>query len=363
MSKRNVLLIGAGFSANIGLPIAKDIWLKLFNNQDIQSNDRLREILIKHMNGYDFESFYDEIINHSQLDEATINRGSQAVYDIFEEMNQSIKLALEANKNAIGIDNLKLICFLSEFSRKKNGCGYIFSLNQDLYIENLFNSIAKGKVIYYPGPIDPAICNNMNRELSHILPQEKQIYQPENVEHKLIPYLVKLHGSSHWRSKISKYSHMIIGKQKSGLIKQEPLLHSYYEDIFKNILSESINIWVIGYSFGDEHINSVIQHSLENYDSSLFIVNIQDLTEFKSKNSSFGSNKVFFDKMSGYYPYKLNQLFPINQTKKIELIGTAESNWNIQGYTFKQSTGNYLRDDEENRPYLTQLLKALNQAK
>lgn len=56
---------------------------------------------------------------------------------------------------------------------------------------------------------------------------------------------------------------MVIGRGKMEQISKEPLLKCYF-DIFKEVLCEgSHNLIVIGYGFGDEHINSVLAEAVQ----------------------------------------------------------------------------------------------------
>jgi hypothetical protein len=69
----------------------------------------------------------------------------------------------------------------------------------------------------------------------------------------------KLHGSYNWFAEPNGERLLVMGGNKTGSIKAFPVL-ARYQELFQAALQQpNTKLMVIGYSFGDEHINKVIQ--------------------------------------------------------------------------------------------------------
>lgn len=69
--------------------------------------------------------------------------------------------------------------------------------------------------------------------------------------------VIKLHGSFNWRSS-DGHNVMVVGTEKTAAIARMPLL-SWYMDVFKQVLNAGdVRLMIIGYRFGDEHVNATI---------------------------------------------------------------------------------------------------------
>ena len=90
---------------------------------------------------------------------------------------------------------------------------------------------------------------------------------------------MKLHGSVGWRSADGSEL-LIVGTTKSAAIEDEPLLR-WYSDLFKKVLhAGDRNLVVIGYGFGDPHINAVIADGIKQHGLRLYLVTPQSPDEF-----------------------------------------------------------------------------------
>ena len=67
------------------------------------------------------------------------------------------------------------------------------------------------------------------------------------------PYY-KLHGSSGWITDNGQPL-LVIGRDKTGIITQHPILHWTYQRFETCLHSGDTRLMVIGYGFGDPHIN------------------------------------------------------------------------------------------------------------
>ena len=90
------------------------------------------------------------------------------------------------------------------------------------------------------------LCGPLTQEAEYITQEN---YQP----------IYKLHGSYNWFAEPNGERLLVIGGNKTGSIKAFHVLAKYYAE-FQTILSRpNTHLMIIGYSFGDAHINSAIQ--------------------------------------------------------------------------------------------------------
>ena len=104
---------------------------------------------------------------------------------------------------------------------------------------------------------------------------------------------------------------MVIGRGKIDQIQKEPLLKCYFE-IFKKVLSQNqTRLLIIGYGFGDDHINRIISKSMRDNELKIYIISPESPEEFKKKLfeiNNFG--KDIWQGISGYFSYSLNEICP-----------------------------------------------------
>ena len=92
--------------------------------------------------------------------------------------------------------------------------------------------------------------------------------------------LVKLHGSINWRSSSDGGQCLVMGTEKSAQIENEPLLR-WYSDLLKRVLYRNrVKLAVVGYVFGDKHINKVISKAMREFELELHVVLPKDLSKF-----------------------------------------------------------------------------------
>ncbi len=144
------------------------------------------------------------------------------------------------------------------------GTGYVFSLNQDLLVERIYGTIPERQLLVIPGitwldtpPRFPAGA--------HVIPLAS-IVDPSESEPPLLRNFnhIKLHGSTNWRSSDGSSS-IIMGRRKPLTIARSPLI-GWYHRVFERVLfSGDVRLMVIGYGWGDEHINEPIADAVQNY--------------------------------------------------------------------------------------------------
>jgi hypothetical protein len=91
------------------------------------------------------------------------------------------------------------------------------------------------------------------------------------VEKTLQPYF-KLHGSSNWVDRATGRQLLVMGGNKPSTIEQHPILKWNYGQFREYLARPNTRLMVIGYSFGDEHINQAIGDAADRGYLRLFII-------------------------------------------------------------------------------------------
>jgi SIR2-like domain len=134
----------------------------------------------------------------------------------------------------------------------------IFTLNQDLLLElhHKENPLLP-RPVRLPGmrPVpDIAIRGIGDKHLRRWTPSGERTIEPNAQP------LIKIHGSSNWQTKDGARL-LVIGGNKDFMIREHDVLLWYFE-LFKQYLDRGdARLMVIGYGFGDEHINDVIRQA------------------------------------------------------------------------------------------------------
>ena len=166
-------------------------------------------------------------------------------------------------------------------------------------------------------------------------------------------YLYKLHGSINWieeeGNSLFNIKEINIDKDykpdsKNVLIYPNPLkqgksLTAPYSDIIREfqrkLLLQNSVLFVIGYSFSDDHLNNIIYQALSS-NSSLSIVifgnypsksifKINDKRIYKINGQDVQNNKIH------YFEYIVNELIPnLNEDKSEEILKNFVNTLNIE---------------------------------
>jgi len=329
---RHILFTGAGFTKNFGGLLANEMWSKIFNNRRVQDHTRLMELL---RTDFDYESIYHQVINGNYTNEEkdSINTAINESYKVLDDIVREWTFHSGAPYpvNIYGVNR-----FIERFSGNHEN-GLFFTLNQDLFIERHFNSV----MIALNLPGVAKIPDNHKTILK--LPLENNDFKPLPTHDDLRAYLkanpinsilprtlnyIKLHGSFGWLS--STGTHMlVIGRQKESQISDEPLL-SWYSSLFKEALSKpNRKLLVIGYGFIDHHINKVIVDSINDFNLKLYVISPSDQFAFFSKLKSIEHGEIIQQAVVGYFPYKLLDIFPQDQSESHawrEIVGSYFEN-------------------------------------
>jgi hypothetical protein len=333
----NVLLLGAGFTKNFGGLLADEMWAEIYNHEVIQAQSRIKKLM---QNDFDYESVYYSVLEGLKDEEN--------LFPPKKFKPQEIKATKEATKFSYDhIDEILLNKMLDYSFRDWSNCinrlllnfgntekiSFIFTLNQDLFIERFYNNPPNrdppnryhNARLYIPG-IDKSPIWFMGEEDTPFketptYEEVKLFYTLKDEEYYTLPnkdefdskkcsllkegsyFLIKLHGSYNWKDSDGS-SAMVIGRGKTKQINNEPLLQYYFE-LFDEVLSQdNRRLLVIGYGFGDEHINSVISNAVKEHGLSIYILSPESPKQFKErlyKGCNSTEKIIIWNGISGYF--------------------------------------------------------------
>ncbi len=310
------LLLGAGFSNNFGLPLAKEIWGEILNSDFASKNRENQELMDLIQNEYNFEIIYNEILSHEEkFDKNVINDFQRLLEKIYMKMDRKLTNFILSKQKRINLSSLK--CFINRFSNNEDNNGIIFTLNQDLFFERFFmqhHSTSTEKLIipfinknWYDTKYDIPLLDFETIKI------DKKIHSKEPNYNNFL--YAKLHGSFDWRFEGENRSLMVIGTSKKNHINKYEILKRNFS-IFENNIKDNSKkkILVIGYSFNDSHINYVLKKS----NCELYIVSPEEPSRFYRrmlKNFDGNQYTICKEKVKNYYKSTLNQIFPESNRK------------------------------------------------
>ncbi len=310
-----ILLTGAGFTHNFGGPLASQLWALIFNHPEVQSNNRVRQELL---NNQDFEAVYNEI-NEGDFQDQEKKAMESAVYSAYSDIDEGLRnfSSQPGAQYPVNIDKVQKI--LNAFTGTNSEPGFIFTLNQDLFLERH----------YYNGEKPVLPCISHQSDLFTSLSKEKSLsdgvqyllpYCEDLSSYKLLIktklFYLKLHGSCNWSSSIRK-TQMVIGRAKEVQIKQEPLLNFLFK-VFQGVLFQpDRRLLIIGYGFGDNHINDIFAEAISNYGLRIYIISPSSPDEFQKSLSEKPKGNQIWDGLAGYFPYKFSEMFPADQSESV----------------------------------------------
>ncbi len=192
------LLTGAGWTQNWGGRLGSEIWQDLMGHQSIQGDECLRELLLNET------SFETALAMTQQAPFTAAHREAFecALLDTFIAMDREI--ARPDHSPWINIHKVRDLLFRFWENRNQNvNTGYLFTLNQDLWLErNLSNQPA-----YSVGALSlPGLERRSNQQIftAHIGHYSDQLVMKANEnpanDSRLTGQfnVIKLHGSFNW---------------------------------------------------------------------------------------------------------------------------------------------------------------------
>lgn len=321
-SKNLILLTGAGFTKNFGGFLGSEMWAQIFNDAEIQGSNNLRDLLQK---DYDFESVYSSVLNSSLPDEDK-SIMKRVIERSYRNLDDAIKGWVFNDSSPYPVNWYGWGKLVNLFVGQGNTKGLFFTLNQDIFLERKSGYRSPGaplfKQEFYNGQI-----RDLTSDQFVILPRENAVEKAEKdfFNHAGLAY-IKLHGSYGWRSSDGS-SQMVIGKNKSDLIENEPLLKWYLELFQKVIRDGNRKLLVVGYGFGDQHINKILVDGVENHGLQVYIISTKPAAELRDHFERGGHFYALpiLNGLRGYFPYALKEIFPSNQEETVQFRTIRES--------------------------------------
>jgi hypothetical protein len=149
----------------------------------------------------------------------------------------------------------------------------IFTLNQDTLLEQKYIPFVGGPK--WGRAHLPGVKYLGNPQFTGSIHDRIAIMEPNPSEFRLSPGVqpyIKLHGSTNWNDGTSGGRILIMGGRKAVSIHQFSIL-SWYQQVFRDMLMRAgARLMVIGYSFGDVHINDAIMDAIKQSDLKVFLI-------------------------------------------------------------------------------------------
>lgn len=316
-----VLLTGAGFTHDFGGFLANEMWAVIFNNPEVGKYPRLKELL---QSDFDYESIYYKVVDGHDFDDEAKNALTDVIFSAYKKMDDKIRSYYSlGNSQPVNIPGV--VKFIDRFSGlaqntgKNNTKGFFFTLNQDLLVERYFRD--SGLTTLYVNQPTVAIHQDkvFDEKTCSVVLSPSELDKTNPLSSSKFFY-VKLHGSMNWYSSNGK-RRLVIGRNKSQQISDEPVLKRYFELFERALSTQNLRLFVIGYGFGDEHINQVIADSIKNNHLRLYVLNPSNPESFKKDlHDRKPQGERIWNGLTGYYPYNLSQVFPDGDTIEYKLI-------------------------------------------
>lgn len=258
---RRVLLIGAGFSRNWGGLLANEVAGRILAHPAVRAQPNLRPLLL---NESSFEDALEKV-RTGLFEQADADALETAIGTAFESMDANFRNPMPPVLGATINDFIARFCP----GPVGIGTGYVFSLNQDLLVERIYGTQPARQLLTMPGvrwldrpPPFPAAAHPIPlATLDDPVIAEPQLLRNFN--------LIKLHGSINWRTAAGAHS-MVVGRRKPLTIAQSPMI-GWYHRVFESVLSSgNVQLMVIGYGWGDEHINNPIADAIRDHNLQIY---------------------------------------------------------------------------------------------
>ena len=247
------LLLGAGFSRNWDGWLASEIDEYLLGDPAL--NDQIRSLILKYRLKGGFEAALGEL-QEQNMDAENLAKLTQAIETMFGRMNRGmIERPFEFSPHL----DRHVGTFLLKFDA-------IFTLNQDLLLESKYLEPFQGGTPRWHTKYRPGLKPGNSNAPVQFTPDEDSFSVDQNAQ----PYF-KLHGSMDWRTNNSS-GILVVGKGKKALIEKSPLLNWYRSEFERRLNLANSRLFVIGYSFADQHINEIIETAVTNASLKMFVV-------------------------------------------------------------------------------------------
>ncbi|PIR48046.1 hypothetical protein COV06_01450 [Candidatus Uhrbacteria bacterium CG10_big_fil_rev_8_21_14_0_10_50_16] len=310
-----ILLTGAGFTKNFGGFLASEMWSQIYNHPDVQSSEKLRSLLC---DDFDYESVYSRVNDDKSVSCEDKERIQSAVREAYKNLDIATKDWVFRDDSAHPVCWYTLNRLLSLFNSGREKISVFFTLNQDLFMERRSGSVCPG-VPGFHAQKGGLSTTSLEESDFLVLPTEDKV---NNLVETAIrghagPVYIKLHGSYGWVASDGS-TRMVIGKNKVHTITSEPLLKAYFDLFSSAVQEDSKKMLIIGYGFGDEHINAVLADGVINHGLRIYVISSTQPKDWKKRveeDVKYGATII--SGLAGYYPYTLLEMFPKDQSETI----------------------------------------------
>jgi SIR2-like domain len=286
------LLTGAGFSRNWGGWLANEAFEYLLGATEI--DNYLREVLWgAKIRGEGFEGALSIVqgvyaSNKSAEAKRRLDNLTQAIIGMFNVMQAAF------NKLDYRESELRLQRFLSQFDG-------IFTLNQDTLLETLYAGPVRWSERWYGSYLpymkfveEPAQLHRSS--LRQPMMQDLEFIRKENDQP-----IYKVHGSCNWFAEPQGERLLVMGGNKTTSIGTFPVLARYQAEFQTMLCQPRVHLMIIGYSFGDPHINDAIQ-TAATQGAKIFIVDPLGVDVIDKRNTRAQIPEPLTDLMQGLMP-------------------------------------------------------------
>jgi hypothetical protein len=272
-------------------------FLKLSDNLEAE---KLRSMVKREFN---YENLYEDVLRSSEFSEDEKNLFFKAVLGAYEALDDVIREFRQAFYSSDILDLNRIRDFFERLSGKPKERGFLFTLNQDIFIERYC----------YGGNIGPSLpglqvenkrfVSKESRPLQEIgyvkiAQNDNAGYQKVDFKNQSKLFYVKLHGSYDWRDDDNQEI-LIIGTNKPSRISSNPMS------------LPNMKLMVIGYGFRDKHINEAIAKAAKESNLKIYILNPQDPETFLFKTLGINqwASEAIWKAVRGYFQITPKEMF------------------------------------------------------
>jgi hypothetical protein len=298
---QHILLLGAGFSRNWGGWLADEVFEYLLGTSQFQQDKYLKSLLWKNKNKGGFEVALAELqIDCAKTQDQNKIKSLEGFYDAIKEMFLQMENGFAVQKGLqfrINVADASISGSTLEFLFKFDA---IFSLNQDIILERhyfkkfeYFSKLAKQNRKNFTGFQIPGMRQRYYSEPDSLDIAEKIWDELQPGEFRLeggLQPLFKLHGSFNWRctDALQTYPLMILGGNKPKIINHFKILKWYHTEFERQLCQGETRLLIIGYGFGDEHINSLLKIAVMRHGLKIFIIDPLGINILQKHNPTLG---------------------------------------------------------------------------
>lgn len=316
-----ILLTGAGFTKTFGGFLGKEMFSEIQGQDEIRRDQVLREQMLD--GDLNYETLYDELVESLGLEHERTVAFTNAIRKAYQKMHEIIcwqdidhkHLCTGACQHFI-----RRFCWAHDLKKRT----FFFTLNQDLFVERYYSDHPAETSLRLPLLFGGKWFNfHLPTKLSENdivrLPDQTKVdrYKEKFWSKGTGQFMyIKLHGSYGWRSQDGS-DVIVTGHAKTEILNREPLL-KWYLSLFKEALNyPERRLLVIGYGFGDEHINNAIADAMRDNGLRLHVVSPMEETQFKNMLNPLNSmgeegkprGRELWKGSSGYTPHKVTELY------------------------------------------------------